>query len=90
MENDGSTTLELGRLGWQEAHERWEEVPYELFTEVTISLLPEPHRTQAAIKWDKLSTPRFTEGTPALAVAANRRAKILIFPTSRRKPEYEP
>lgn len=87
MENDGSTTLELGRLGWQEAHERWEEVPYELFTEVTISQLPEPLRTRAAIEWDKLSTPSFTERTPALRTAANRRAKILIFPTSSRKSE---
>ncbi len=90
MENDGSTTIELGKAAWQEAHERWEEVPYELFTEVTISLLPEPHRTQAATEWDKLSTPRFTERTPALAAAANRRAKILIFPTPCRKPEYQP
>jgi hypothetical protein len=86
MENDGSTTLELGRLGWQEAHERWEEVPYELFVEVTIFLLAEPFRTQAAIEWDKLSTPISSERTPALA-NEKRRAKILIFPTSRRKRE---
>jgi hypothetical protein len=90
MENDGSTTIELGKAAWQEAHERWEEVPYELFTEVTISHLPEPLRTRAAIEWDKLSTPRFTEGTPVLATTENRRAKILTFPTSRRKPEYQP
>lgn len=90
MENDRSTTIELGKAAWQEAHERWKEVPYELFTEVTISLLPEPHRTQAAIKWDKLSTPRFTGGTPVLATTENRRAKILMFPITRRKPEYQP
>lgn len=86
MENNGSTTLELGEAAWREAHERWEEVPHELFVEVTIFLLAEPLRTRAAIEWDKLSTPISSERTPALA-NENRRAKILIFPTSRRKRE---
>lgn len=86
MENNGSTTLELGEAAWAEARERWTEVPHELFVEVTIFLLAEPLRTQAAIEWDKLSTPRSSERTPALA-NENRRAKILIFPTSRRKRE---